>query len=132
MAMIRRFEVATPAEGLIDITDQVAELAQFSGLAEGICHVFVQHTTAGITINENTDPAVTSDIMDGLNSMVPQISYQHVEGNSPAHIKSSLIGSSASVPIERGQLVLGTWQAIYLCEFDGPRHRTVCVTCVGR
>jgi secondary thiamine-phosphate synthase enzyme len=94
----------------------------------GICHVFVPHTTAGLTINEHADPNVTRDIAAQLDSMVPQHShYQHAEGNAPAHIKASLIGSSVTVFVEEQRLVLGTWQGIFLCEFDGPRQRTVLV-----
>jgi secondary thiamine-phosphate synthase enzyme len=84
-----------------------------------------------VTINENADPTVVADMLAGLNAMVPRLAYRHAEGNSPAHIKASLLGSSVTVPIAGGELRLGTWQGIYLCEFDGPRRRTVCVTALG-
>ena len=91
-----------------------------------MCFVYVPHTTAAVTINENADPDVKSDIIKGLESIVPaDLDYDHAEGNSPAHIKSSIIGSSVNVLIEDGQLVLGTWQGVYFCEFDGPRSRKV-------
>ena len=113
---------------LIDITSETARLVSKSGVEDGICHVFVPHTTAGVTINENADPDVVSDIIKGLNEIVPSdLSYDHMEGNSPAHIKSSIIGSSVTVFVEKGNLVLGTWQGIYFCEFDGPRRRKVYV-----
>jgi secondary thiamine-phosphate synthase enzyme len=95
---------------------------------EGICQVFVPHTTAGILINEGADPSVRRDILNQLDKIVPWSGdYQHREGNSPAHIKASLVGSSETIFIENGRLVLGTWQSIYFCEFDGPRHRQVIV-----
>ena len=127
-----KFVVATPAEGFVDITAQVAAIVRAGGVGEGICHVFVPHTTAGVTINENADPDVVADMLAGLDKLVPRLPYRHAEGNSPAHIKASLLGVAATVPVTGGGLVLGTWQAIYLGEFDGPRRRTVCVTLVGR
>lgn len=125
------FTVSTPAEGLVDITGQVAAIVRAGGVTEGVCHVYVPHTTAGVTVNENADPAVTADMLAGLARLVPQLPYRHAEGNSPAHIKASLLGAAATVPITGRALFLGTWQAIYLGEFDGPRRRTVCVTLVG-
>jgi len=111
---------------LIDITSQVREAVKKSGLREGVCHLFVPHTTAGITINEGADPSVKRDLLISLNRLVPfDGDYQHAEGNSAAHIKSTLVGTSAVCLIEDGQLVLGTWQAIFFCEFDGPRTRSV-------
>lgn len=108
----------------IDITDTVRKEAEKSGVSDGIAYVFVPHTTAGVTINENADPDVTADIISGLNKAIPVIgNYRHAEGNSHAHVKASLMGASCSVIIENGMLKLGTWQAIYFCEFDGPRHR---------
>ncbi len=123
--------MSTPAEGFVDITGQVAAIVRAGGVAEGVCHVYVPHTTAGVTINENADPDVTADMLAGLDRLVPQLPYRHAEGNSPAHIKASLLGAAATVPVTGGALYLGTWQAIYLGEFDGPRRRTVCVTIVG-
>lgn len=121
------FNVKTGAiESLVDITDRVAGIVSESGVRDGICCVFTPHTTAAITINENADPSVKSDILLGLKSIrIEAANYSHMEGNSPAHIKSSLIGCSEIVIIEGGRLRLGTWQGIYLCEFDGPRTREV-------
>ena len=115
----------------VDVTGKVADAVAESGVAEGVVHVFVTHTTAGITINENADPDVVRDIKAALQRMVPDRGdYRHAEGNSPAHVKASLMGSSVTVPLAGGRLVLGTWQGIYLCEFDGPRTRRVHVTVV--
>jgi secondary thiamine-phosphate synthase enzyme len=111
---------------LIDITDEVREVITESGVKHGICHLYVPHTTAGITINEGADPAVRRDIITHLGRIIPfEGDYQHMEGNSAAHIKSSLTGVSHFVLIEEGKPLLGTWQSIYFCEFDGPRHRRV-------
>ena len=95
-----------------------------SGVGEGLCHIFVPHTTAGVTINEKADPDVTRDIEETLSRLVPEgEGYRHAEGNSDAHVKSTLVGVSAFVPVSDGDIVLGTWQAIFFCEFDGPRSR---------
>jgi secondary thiamine-phosphate synthase enzyme len=111
---------------LLNITDQVQQYVRDSGVDAGVCHIFVAHTTAGLTINENADPSVQDDILMILNKIVPdQASYRHAEGNSPAHVKSSLMGPNLTVIVDGGRLVLGTWQGIYLCEFDGPRTRKV-------
>ena len=111
---------------LIDITDAVQKVVSETGVSEGVCYINVPHTTAAITINEGADPSVKSDILKTLNGLVPQdSSYIHAEGNSDSHLKSSLVGVSISIFIEKGRLVLGTWQAIYFCEFDGPRSRKV-------
>jgi secondary thiamine-phosphate synthase enzyme len=111
---------------MIDITPVVNQKVKMKGYKEGICLVYCPHTTAGITINENADPSVVKDILDGLDRLVSEDrDYLHREGNSPAHIKSSLIGCSRSMIIEQGRLSLGTWQAIFFCEFDGPRTRSV-------
>jgi secondary thiamine-phosphate synthase enzyme len=111
---------------LIDFTDRVQQVVTESGVAEGLCHVFVPHTTAGVTINENADPSVKADILMVLNKIISdRESYRHGEGNSPAHIKASLMGPQLTVLVSRGRLLLGTWQGIYFCEFDGPRHRKV-------
>ena len=109
---------------LADITAQVARLVAESGRADGVATVFVPHTTAGVTINENADPDVTADMASALDRLVPwEAGYRHAEGNSAAHVKASLMGSSVRVPFEKGRLLLGTWQAVYFCEFDGPRSR---------
>lgn len=111
---------------LIDITSDVNACIRQSGISTGICHLFIPHTTAGITINEGADPSVKRDILTALARVFPERGdYQHSEGNSDAHIKASLTGSSAAILIEKGRPLLGTWQAIYFCEFDGPRTRTV-------
>jgi len=111
---------------MIDITSKVEEELKRSGLKDGVCFLFVPHTTAGITINEGADPSVVVDIQATLNRLVPwEGSYRHLEGNSAAHIKSSLIGNSVIVLVESGRLRLGTWQGIFFCEFDGPRSRKV-------
>ena len=125
--------VRTPRrECLIDISQEVARRAAVVACAEGICTVFVPHTTAGVTINENADPDVSQDVITFLNEPVPRKGrFRHAEGNSDAHIKASLMGSSVQVPIHQGRLALGTWQGIYLAEFDGPRDRSATITCVG-
>lgn len=110
----------------VEITSLVRKAVSDTKIREGVCYIFIPHTTAGITINENADPDVITDMTAGLEKIVPQRgSYQHSEGNSPAHIKSSLMGSSITVFIENGSLALGTWQGIYLAEFDGPRTRKI-------
>jgi secondary thiamine-phosphate synthase enzyme len=112
----------------VDITREVQSAISNLGIKNGVVTVFVPHTTAGITINENADPDVTSDIADALDRAVPwQAEYKHSEGNAAAHVKASMMGSSVRVIVEDGQLRLGTWQAIYFCEFDGPRSRNVWV-----
>jgi secondary thiamine-phosphate synthase enzyme len=109
---------------MIDITSKIEEELKRSGLKDGVCFLFVPHTTAGITINESADPSVATDIQAMLNKLIPwEGSYRHLEGNSAAHIKSSLIGNSVMVFVEAGHLKLGTWQGIFFCEFDGPRSR---------
>lgn len=110
-------------EELIDITHQVVDVVKGSGVNEGLCVIYCPHTTAGLTINENADPSVKRDILAGLDKMIPPISFAHMEGNSPAHIKASMMGFSLQVLIQDSSLVLGTWQGIYFCEFDGPRNR---------
>ena len=111
---------------LVDITREVASAVARSGLERGAVTVYVPHTTAGVTINENADPSVCSDLEGALDRLVPWDGpYRHSEGNSAAHVKSTLVGSSVTVPVEKGALVLGTWQGIYFCEFDGPRTRRV-------
>jgi secondary thiamine-phosphate synthase enzyme len=116
------------AQQFVDITQQVRMVVRESGVKSGECHVFVPHTTAAVTINENADPNVRKDILNRLEEVAPSSgSYLHTEGNAHAHIKSSLVGASLVVFVEAGQLVLGTWQSIFLCEFDGPRTRNVMV-----
>ena len=113
---------------MVDITDQVQAALTESGLGDGLCVVFVPHTTAGITINENADASVVRDILTALSSLVPDTGrYTHSEGNSDAHNKAGMMGFSLQVIVESGRLQLGTWQGIYLCEFDGPRSRQVWV-----
>ena len=115
-------------EEFVDITDRVQEVVSKSGVSQGVCYIFIPHTTAGITINENADPDVVRDILSALDRVIPDHwEFRHAEGNSPAHIKASLMGCSLYVLVKGGQLALGTWQGIYLCEFDGPRTRKVWV-----
>jgi secondary thiamine-phosphate synthase enzyme len=110
----------------IDITAEVRKAVEKTGIKDGACMIYVPHTTAGVTINESADPSVASDILSVLDRLVPQQGeYRHAEGNSPAHVKASLMGSSQLVAIEDNRLVLGTWQGIFFCEFDGPRTRNV-------
>ncbi|MFH1351383.1 MAG: secondary thiamine-phosphate synthase enzyme YjbQ [Pseudomonadota bacterium] len=114
---------------MVDITSSVQKEISNPENTEGICVVYVPHTTAGITINEGADPAVCLDILNKLNELVPpNAGYRHMEGNADSHIKASLMGSSVSVPVENGRLVLGTWQKIFFCEFDGPRSRRVYIS----
>ena len=127
--MIKYLTVTSRARSeLIDITADVQQLVRAARARNGICHIFVLHTTAGITVNEGADPAVQRDLIEFLNRLVP-ISpwFSHAEGNSDAHVKSSLTGVSQTVFIEDGKLLLGNWQSIYFCEFDGPRTRKVAV-----
>ncbi len=111
---------------MVDITQTVRMVVRESGTTRGVCQIFIPHTTAAVTINENTDPNVKQDLLNILESVVPSKGkYLHSEGNAHAHAKASLVGSSVLVFVESGQLVLGTWQSVYLCEFDGPRTRNV-------
>lgn len=116
-------------EEMIEITREVQKAVAESGSADGVCVLFTLHTTCGLTINENADPDVKSDMLRFLHRLMPQYDehFRHFEHNSDAHIKSSLVGSSVTVPIKNGKLALGRWQGIYLCEFDGPRERKVLV-----
>jgi secondary thiamine-phosphate synthase enzyme len=117
---------------MIDITSLVSQEVSKSGMTDGICVVYVPHTTAGVTINEGADPAVCADITRKLTELVPPNDrYRHMEGNSDSHIKCSLIGSSVTVMVENGGLVLGTWQKIFFCEFDGPRSRKAYIKTVN-
>jgi secondary thiamine-phosphate synthase enzyme len=128
---MQQFLLNTPVEGFIEITGQVRRIVEQGEVQNGLCQIFVPHTTAGITINENADPDVVADMLAALKQMVPDLAYLHGEGNSAAHVKSSLIGCSVTVPVKDRQLHLGRWQGIYLCEFDGPRQRKVWVQLVG-
>ena len=128
-----QFDVRTGARNqVVDITGEVRQAVRELGMAEGVCTVFVPHTTAGITINENADPSVVRDIINSLEKLVPYgADYSHSEGNADSHVKASLVGSSVQVIVNEGRLQLGTWQGIYFCEFDGPRNRRVWVTVAG-
>lgn len=121
------FPVSTSsAMELIDITSQVRTALQESGVTEGVCYLYNPHTTAALTINEGADPAVRSDIVMALQEMIPfKLNFRHAEGNSPAHVLASLFGASETLFVDQGRLLLGTWQKIYFCEFDGPRTRKV-------
>ncbi|MFC1694473.1 secondary thiamine-phosphate synthase enzyme YjbQ [Candidatus Latescibacterota bacterium] len=131
--MSNRFTVDTKTHTeFIDITHKVQKALTESGIQNGMCTVFVPHTTAGVTINENADPDVKTDIIATLERAFPwRGSYRHMEGNSAAHIKASMMGFSLSIPVENGRFAFGTWQCIYFCEFDGPRSRKVIVTVTG-
>lgn len=133
LKVIQTFQVRTSTQTeFIDITHSVQEAVEKTGVEEGICVIFIPHTTAAVTINENADPSVVQDIVMELNKMVPfKDQYHHMEGNSPAHIKASLVGCSEMVIVESGKLVLGTWQGIFFCEFDGPRNRKVHVKVIS-
>lgn len=131
--MPNEFTVRTHSqEEFIDITNSVKEVVVSSHVQKGVAVVCVPHTTAGVTINESADPSVVEDILEVLRRVVPfNFPYRHLEGNASAHIKTSIVGSSISVLVERGNLILGTWQGIFFCEFDGPRTRRVWVDVIG-
>lgn len=130
--MLDHYDLQTNTEGFINITEKVRQSLDGSGVKEGICVVFCPHTTAGITINENADPDVVRDILLGLSRVLPDCAeFRHAEGNSTAHLKASYVGSSVTVPIKDGRLVLGIWQGIYFCEFDGPRKRNFYVKIIS-
>jgi secondary thiamine-phosphate synthase enzyme len=133
LKMIQTFQVKTTTQTeFIEITHSVQEVVQKTGMKDGICLIFIPHTTAAVMINENADPSVVQDIVMELNKIVPfKNQYRHMEGNSPAHIKASLMGCSEMVLVESGKLVLGTWQGIFFCEFDGPRNRKVHVKMIS-
>lgn len=136
MIKFEELRVKTPKrEVLVNITGEVNNIVRISAINEGVCRIFVPHTTAGVTINENADPAVMSDIINFLKILIPQsggqYSFRHMEGNSDAHIKSSLTGSSLAILIHNGMLVLGTWQGIMFTEYDGPRNRRVYIQLQG-
>ena len=131
--MRKEFTVQTQETSeLIDITHEVERGVSSTKIKDGICVVYIPHTTACVCINENADPSVRSDIQNTLNELIPRRGhYTHSEGNADAHIKSSIIGSSRIILVESGSLLLGTWQGIYLCEFDGPRRRKVILKVLG-
>lgn len=130
-----QFEIQVSSKAkaeLVDITPEVHRCIRESGVQHGICVLFVPHTTAGVTVNENWDPSVKTDILAVLDRLVPwQGSYRHTEGNAAAHVKASLLGSSQTLLIQNGKLVLGTWQGVFLAEFDGPRRREVLVRIIS-
>lgn len=130
--MIKNINVSSSLRcELIDITARIEKLVEATNISDGVCHLFVPHTTAAVTINEGADPSVKRDIITYLDKLVPHAGdYQHMEGNSDAHIKATLTGSSESILIEKGSLLLGTWQSVYFCEFDGPRSRQLMVKIV--
>ncbi|RMD59246.1 MAG: YjbQ family protein [Nitrospirae bacterium] len=126
-----KISISTPShEALIPITDKISKTLPELGIKNGLLHIFVLHTTCGLTINENADPSVAIDILNRLDKMTPwkDPDDRHIEGNSAAHLKSSILGSSLLIPVKDGSLVLGTWQGIFLAEFDGPRTRKVILT----
>ena len=137
MIIFEEFRVKTPQrEILIEITSEIRKIVRSSSVNEGVCRIFVPHTTAGITINENADISVVKDVTNYLNKLVPKggslgYSFKHMEGNSDAHIKSSLTGTSIEILIHNGNLILGTWQGIMFAEYDGPRNRKVFVQVEG-
>jgi secondary thiamine-phosphate synthase enzyme len=132
--MLSSFNLRTSSRTqLIGITSEVREIIRKAGVKEGICLVYVPHTTAGLIINESADPSVARDITMELDKIIPfEDNYTHMEGNSAAHIKSSLVGVSCQIPVVDGDLALGRWQGIFFCEFDGPRKRSVRVSLIGR
>ncbi len=132
--MIKNINIKTRSRSeFVNITSEVQKIVSESEVNEGVCHLYVPHTTAGVTINEGADPSVVKDIVSTLHKLIPHsANYLHMEGNSDAHIKTSLVGSSECVIIDGGKLLLGTWQAIFFCEFDGPRHRRITVKVMGK
>jgi len=127
------FQVSTSSRSeMVDITGRVREVVRQAGVSGGLCVVYVPHTTAGVTINENADPAVAADILEHLEKLVPRRGgYRHREGNADAHIKASMMGFSQTLLVEGGDIVLGAWQGVFLCEFDGPRRRKVRVKVIA-
>ena len=130
--MIRLSVNTTKHTEMVDITEMIQKAVKESGIRDGICTVFIPHTTAAVTINENADPDVVRDFTAEINKIVPwEDDYRHMEGNSAAHLKASMIGFSEQIIVDDGRLVLGTWQGIWFCEFDGPRRRSVYVKLMG-
>ena len=129
---MKRFSLRTQREGFADITREVAQTVRESGVDSGICLVYCPHTTAAVTVNENADPDVVRDLLFALRTTFPdRPEFRHAEGNSAAHLRSSVLGCDQAIPVEGGRLVLGTWQGVYFCEFDGPRTREFYVQVVG-
>lgn len=120
-------------EEMVEFTDEVRRRLRVSGVRDGVCVLFVQHTTAGLTVNENADPDVPRDMLHALRTLIPQhgMDFRHNEENSDAHLKTSLVGTSVTVPFHEGELLLGRWQGIFLCEFDGGRERQVMMTIIS-
>ncbi len=131
--ILREIKIATQQRiAMVDVTADLKKAVAESGIKEGILLAGVLHTTAGMTVNENADPDVVRDLLMHLEKMVPEKGgYRHAEGNSDAHIKATLVGNSVTIPVSKGALVLGTWQGIYFCEFDGPRQRKIMVRVMG-
>lgn len=131
--MLKTINIRTKSRvEFVDITDEINRVINETKVKDGICCTFVPHTTAGLIVNEGADPSVQHDIQKTLSRLVPsEGDYTHAEGNSPAHIKSSLTGISHTLIIENGKLLLGTWQSVFFCEFDGPRHRNVLIKIIG-
>ena len=130
--MLREFSLSTAHNNWTDVTDRARETLRESGVKDGLCVVYCPHTTAGITINENADPDVVRDLIFALEKTYPdRAEFRHAEGNSAAHLRASAMGSSATIPVRNGRLLLGTWQGIYFCEFDGPRARRFYVQILG-
>jgi len=131
--MLKTINIRTKSRvEFIDITDEISKVISESRVKEGICCIYVPHTTAGVIINEGADPSVQHDIQKTFSRLIPEEGgYTHAEGNSPAHIKSALTGVSHTIIIDNGKPLLGTWQSIFFCEFDGPRHRNVMVKITG-
>ena len=129
MAMLREYVLSTERSGFSDVTDRVRAALAESGIKEGLCVVYCPHTTAGITINENADPDVVRDMLFALEKTFPdRPEFRHAEGNSAAHLKASAMGASLTIPFQDGRLLLGMWQGVYFCEFDGPRSREVWIS----
>ncbi|MGC8832027.1 MAG: secondary thiamine-phosphate synthase enzyme YjbQ [Thermoproteota archaeon] len=126
-------EVSTKSrQQFVEVTQMISECVRRSGVRNGVCFIYVPHTTAGITVNENADPSVARDILTALDRLIPvDGDYTHLEGNAHAHAKASIVGHNATLLVEDGELVLGTWQGVFLCEFDGPRRRRVLVKIMG-
>jgi len=131
--MIKNINIKTKSRNeFVDITSDIQSFIDAAEIKSGICHVYVPHTTAGVTINEGADPSVARDIQNTLSKLVPHSGhYLHTEGNSDAHIKTTLVGSFQTIIIDGGKLLLGTWQSVFFCEFDGPRHRRVTVKVIS-
>ncbi len=129
---MKKFSVHTKSRAcMVNITSDVSKCVREIGIENGVVHIFVPHTTAGVSINENADPDVTDDVVFALERAVPNVGFAHVEGNSDAHTKAQMTGLSVTVIVQNAKLMLGVWQGIYFCEFDGPRHRQVYVQAIS-